>query len=195
MTANAKGSASGRAARLPRPALPTLPPLQRLDRCHHKMVEMLADLTQLVDHLASQGPDVATRGRALAVCKFFSNTARQHHADEETLVFPLLIRSGDASLTRHVLRLQQDHGWLEEDWLEIAPNLQAVAYGHSGYDLDSLRQAVAVFSALHQEHLALEETLIYPEARRQMAAEAAETSRREQRAGAADPGTAPRSVG
>ncbi len=195
---HAKGSASGRAARLPRPArpdVPALPPLQRLDRCHHKMVEMLADMSQLVDQLASQGADAAMRARALAVYKFFSTSARQHHADEETLVFPLLIRSGDAALTRHVLRLQQDHGWLEEDWLEIAPQLQAVAYGHSGYDLESLRQAVAVFSVLYREHIALEETLIYPEARRQLAVEV-EAARGEQRlpAGTAEPGTVPPGV-
>ena len=64
-------------------------------------------------------------------------------------------------------------GWLEEDWLELSPQLQAVAEGYSWYELDTLRQAVEVFAGLYQEHIALEESLIYPEARRQMAAEAA----------------------
>ena len=167
-----------RPARPARGSVPALPPLQSLDRCHHKMMEVLADLTQLVDHLPNQGVDAATRGRALAICKFFATIARQHHADEETLVFPLLIRAKDALLTRHVLRLQQDHGWLEEDWLELAPQLQAVAHGYIGYELDGLRQAVGVFSDLYQEHIALEESLIYPEARRQLAAEAASRERR-----------------
>jgi len=155
-----------------RPSVPALPPLQNLDRCHHQMIDVLADLTQLVDRLAEQGSDAAARARAAAIWKFFATTARQHHADEETLVFPLLIRSNDPALTRHVLRLQQDHGWLEEDWLDLAPQVQAVALGYSGCDLDHLRQAASAFSTLYQEHIALEETLIYPEARRQMAMQA-----------------------
>jgi hemerythrin-like domain-containing protein len=152
-----------------RPSVPALPSLQNLDRCHHQMIAVLADLTQLVDRLAERGSDAAARAQAAAIWTFFATTARQHHADEETLVFPLLIRSGDPELTRHVLRLQQDHGWLEEDWLDLAPQVQAVALGYSGCDLDHLRQAAGAFSALYQEHVALEETLIYPEARRQMA--------------------------
>jgi hemerythrin-like domain-containing protein len=158
-----------RPARPSRPSVPALASLQNLDRCHHQMVEVLADLTQLVDRLAAQGSDAAARAQAATIWTFFATTARQHHADEETLVFPLLIQSGDPALTRHVLRLQQDHGWLEEDWLDLAPQVQAVALGYSGCDLDHLRQAAGAFSALYHDHVALEETLIYPEARRQMA--------------------------
>lgn len=161
--------------RQPRPrraAAPALPPLDRLDRTHHDMVDQLAALVQLMAHLEAQGVDAAARQSAKALCKFFSETARSHHADEETLVFPALIRQGDPALIAHVLRLQQDHGWLEEDWLELSPQLQAVAEGYSWYELDGLRQAVEVFTGLYQEHIALEESLIYPEARRQLAAEA-----------------------
>jgi hypothetical protein len=77
-----------------------------------------------------------------------------------------------------VLRLQQDHGWLEEDWLELEPQLQAVAHGYSWYDIDSLRHGVGVFTALYHDHIALEESLIYPEAKAHMAAEAASQTQR-----------------
>jgi len=165
----------------PRPhraAVPALPPMDTLDRTHHRMVDALADLAKLVDHLETAGVDPEARRSAKAICKFFSETARQHHADEETLVFPALIRRGDPVLIGHVLRLQQDHGWLEEDWLELAPQLQAVAEGYSWYELDGLRQGVGVFAALYQDHIALEESLVYPEARRQMAAEDASRAQR-----------------
>ena len=180
--------AKPRPPRAPRAAVPALPPMDALDRTHHRMVGALADLAKLVDHLETAGVDTEARRTAKAICKFFSETARQHHADEETLVFPALIRQGDPVLIGHVLRLQQDHGWLEEDWLELALQLQAVAEGYSWYELDSLRQGVGVFAALYQEHIALEESLVYPEARRQMAAE--DASRAQRLAAGGKPGAA-----
>lgn len=176
----------------PRPArsaVPALQPLDKLDRTHRKMVEVLANLSALVDHLQDHGVDDPARLSAKAICRFFGDHARQHHADEETLVFPALIRKGDKALIQHVLRLQQDHGWLEEDWLELAPQLQAVAQGYSWYELDSLRHAVGVFVALYHEHIALEESLVYPEARAHLAGEAA--SRDQRVAHNADDGPAP----
>lgn len=162
-------------ARKPRPsrdAVPPLPAMDALDRTHHKVITTLGDLTALIDHLERHGIDDAARRSAKAIRKFFADTASQHHIEEETQVFPALLRKGDPTLVHHVKRLQQDHGWLEEDWLELAPQLQAVAEGHSGYEIDGLRQGVAVFTALYHEHIALEESLVYPEARRQLAAEA-----------------------
>ena len=161
-----------RSPRAARPPAPALPPLDALDRTHHSMVTVLADLQQFVDLLDSLGTEPAVRRSAKAICQFFNTHARQHHAAEEAQVFPPLVRKGDKALIQHVLRLQQDHGWLEEDWLALEPMLQAVAQGYSWYDIDTLRHGVAVFTALYHEHIALEESLIYPEARAQMAAEA-----------------------
>lgn len=166
---------AARTDRAPRPtrqAPPPLPPMAALDRTHHEMMQVLVDLRHLIEHLADEGVDAAARSSAQAVCAFFNSHARQHHADEEALVFPALIRKGDAALTQHVLRLQQDHGWLEEDWLELAPQLQAVAEGYSWFEIDGLRHGVEVFTALYHEHIALEESLIYPEAQRAMDDEA-----------------------
>ena len=66
---------------------------------------------------------------------------------------------------QHVKRLQQDHGWLEEDWLALQPPLSAIAEGYSWYDLDMLSHALPVFADLYQDHIELEESLIYPEAK------------------------------
>jgi hemerythrin-like domain-containing protein len=59
-----------------------------------------------------------------------------------------------------------------------AQSLQAVAQGYSWYDIDSLRHAVAVFTTLYHDHIALEESLIYPEAKAHMAAEAVSQAQR-----------------
>ncbi|MBI5258620.1 MAG: hemerythrin domain-containing protein [Burkholderiales bacterium] len=160
-----------RPARPVRPAVPPLPQIDALDRTHKQVMDHLAEMRVLIDKLDQAGVDPAARAMATDICRFFSAHARQHHADEERLVFPALLRSSDESLVQHVLRLQQDHGWLEEDWLELELQLQAVAAGYSWYDLDSLRHAVSVFTALYHEHIALEESLVYPAARRRLEAE------------------------
>jgi hemerythrin-like domain-containing protein len=141
--------------------------LESLDATHREILAMLTQLDRLMSHLASAGCDSVAQANASAICRFFSTTARQHHEDEEQLVFPQLLARDDAELVQQVQRLQQDHGWLEEDWLELAPSLQAIAQGQNLYDVESLREGVNVFANLYHEHIALEDTLIYPAARQQ----------------------------
>lgn len=140
-------------------------PFRALDQCHQQVLETLQQLGRLIERLETNGVDAESQALAAAVVRFFSQTAQQHHADEERLVFPGLLASGDAQLTQHVRRLQQDHGWLEEDWLTLQPPLSAIAEGYSWYDLDMLRHALPVFVDLYLDHIELEESLIYPEAK------------------------------
>lgn len=140
-----------------------------LDQCHQQVLNTLQVLGGLIERLDRNGVDSEARSMAAEVVRFFNQSARQHHADEENHVFPSLLASGDALLVQHVQRLQQDHGWLEEDWLTLEPPLTAIAEGYSWYDLDMLRQALPVFAELYQDHIDLEESLIYPEAKARMA--------------------------
>jgi hemerythrin-like domain-containing protein len=145
---------------------PSLPALDALDAEHREVLVTLTDMHRLIELLDEQGITAVTRESARKVCSFFTEHARAHHAAEERLIFPNLIKGGDAALVEHIVRLQQDHGWLEEDWLELEPQLQAVANGYSWYDIDMLRAALPVFEQLYRDHIALEESLVYPEARR-----------------------------
>jgi len=156
-------------ARVARPAAPPLPSFESLDQTHRQVMQMLAQLTQLLDQVQASGIDDSARLLATQICQFFDDTARAHHAAEEQLVFPSLLDSGDAELVQHVRRLQQDHGWLEEDRLELGPHLQAVGQGQGWYDLDVLRSAVPVFTDLYRDHIALEETIVYPASRSRQA--------------------------
>lgn len=158
-----------RNARPPRPArdpAPPLPAMDALDQTHHRMLEALKDLGHLLDQLELDGISPEARDSARKICSFFDDHARQHHAAEEAHVFPALLRDADAALAQHIQRLQQDHGWLEEDWIELEPQLKAVSEGYSWYNLDELRAGVNVFTALSHDHIALEESLIYPLARK-----------------------------
>lgn len=160
------------------PARPHLPPLEALHAEHQQVMGTLAELATLIERLDREGVDAESRRLARDVCEFFTTHARAHHAAEERHIFPGLLKGGDATLVEHVIRLQQDHGWLEEDWLEIEPQLQAVAEGYTWYDIDILRQALPIFEQLYRDHIALEESLVYPEAKRQQDIAAAAAAER-----------------
>jgi hemerythrin-like domain-containing protein len=145
-----------------RPAPVTLHEFEALDRTHAQVVQSLRELERLTDRLRAGDVDTEARTAAAALCAFFDDTSRAHHEDEERVVFPPLLAGGDGTLIEQVQRLQQDHGWLEEDWRELRPHLRAVAEGLQGLDADLMREMAAVFGALYIEHIALEESLIYP---------------------------------
>ncbi len=137
-----------------------------LDSCHRQTVFALGKLAALVTRLArAHGADAEARQLAGEILEHFSKTVRDHHQDEERHLFPTMALSGDPEIVQAVLRLQQDHDWLEENWMELAPQIDAVACGQSWYDVDVLRECAEVFSALSLDHVALEESCIYPRAR------------------------------
>lgn len=165
----AKPSRSARSLRPARAPAPPMPALESLDRDHLEVLRVLKALEALLAHVDENGADEIARANAREVIAFFAGPAREHHAAEERLVFPSLLSSGDADLVQQVRRLQQDHGWLEEDWIELSTHIEAIANGYSWYDMNMLRLALPIFTALYHEHIALEESMIYPEARRREA--------------------------
>jgi hemerythrin-like domain-containing protein len=143
----------------------TLDGFDVLDACHRQTLFALGKLAALITRLHYRGADAEARALATEVVRHFSSTAREHHRDEELHVFPALLASGDDALVAAVQRLQQDHGWLEEDWRALSAQLDAVASGQSWCDVDTLRATSEVFIALSHDHIALEESCIYPQAR------------------------------
>jgi hemerythrin-like domain-containing protein len=141
------------------------PVLDRVDATHAQMRYWLGELQALVNHMEDRGWDTWARDHARSVIDFFSNTARQHHADVDRQVCPLVQGRGDDFLDSHIDRLRQDQGWLEENWREVHAQLQPVAEGFGGYDIDMLRHASDVYAALLLEHLALEQGTVFPAAR------------------------------
>jgi len=154
-----------------RPERPERPSIARpanfklLDQTHQQTMHMLEQLTEMLEQMESGDRQDQASRLAAEVHSFFETQVRQHHQEEETRVFPALLKSDDAELVHHVKRLQQDHGWLEEDWRLLGPQIEAIARGYNWYDLPMLRQGLPVFVALNQEHVLLEETVVYPAAR------------------------------
>ena len=147
------------------PAAGTAPVLERLASTHEQIRYWLGELQGLVDHMEQEGWDTWARDKARAVIDFFSHTGRQHHLDVDRQVLPLVAGRGDESVETDVERLRTDHGWIDEDWSELRAQLQPVAEGFGGYDVDMLRHAADVYAALLLEYLALEEGSVFPAAR------------------------------
>jgi len=142
-----------------------------LHSCHGQTLGALTTLEALVVRLEREGLDAEARAMAAEIVHHFSTVCRQHHEDEERHVLSKLAVSADQEIVQAVLRLQQDHDWLEEDWMELEPHLDALACGQGWYDVDLLRAGAEVFIALSHDHIALEEALIYPQARARLNAD------------------------
>ena len=139
-----------------------------LDSTHQDIQDHVRQLHGLVDAIESDGLNAATRALARRVLNYFNTEARQHHLDEEKHVFPALLASNQEEILQVTHRLIQDHGWLEENWIQIAPSLEAAANGNLWFDPAELRHALDVFEALYLDHILLEESLAYPEAKKRM---------------------------
>jgi hemerythrin-like domain-containing protein len=159
-----------RPARPVRPAVPAPSTFDTLDETHRQIIQVLGQLESLLTMLNRPGDAGPAAALASHVCRFLSGTARAHHEAEETRVFPSLLEGDDPQWLAYVRRLQQDHDWLEEDWLEMEPHLQAIANGYRGDHPEFLRASLPEFTQLYYEHIALEESLVYPEVRRRNAA-------------------------
>lgn len=146
------------------------PGFEALDACHRQIHVHLTELAELAKHMEAVGVDAKAQTMAQRIESFFSGTSRQHHLEEERNVFPPLLISGNQELATAVRTLQQDHGWIEENWLELAPLLRAIADGSNWYQDAEFQHAVEVFVELCTGHIALEETLIYPESKARWAA-------------------------
>ncbi|MFL6700551.1 MAG: hemerythrin domain-containing protein [Vitreoscilla sp.] len=156
---------------------PGLDAFEPLEHCHRETMRMLQELQMLVTRVDELGIDAQARRMARAADHYFSEDLRQHHVDEESHVFPALAACGDAETVQALARLKQDHAWLRADWHVLSPLVRALGGGQSWVDLDALRDGIEVFGTLARDHIALEESLIYPQARSRML----EASRREMR--------------
>ena len=136
-----------------------------LDECHRRVLARVDELSGLVAAIEAGEINPAMRTLAASIAEFLGNDARRQHEDEERHVFPPLLASGNTDLVEAVLRLQQDHCWIEEDWFELEPHVQAIATGYGTCDTDTLKEGKAILAALYKEHIALGESIVYPEAR------------------------------
>ncbi len=138
---------------------------EALNTCHQQIHEHLTELIDLLERLDTDSDSPHCRQKARTIEAFFSEVSRAHHAEEEKDIFPPLLASDNAELVHAVRTLQQDHGWIEQNWLELAPMLRALALGEDWADMTELKHNAEVFVNLCHDHIVREESLIYPEAK------------------------------
>jgi hemerythrin-like domain-containing protein len=134
-----------------------------LDACHQQMKLHLTNLEALALAFEARGSDAQVKAQAQVIESFFSGAARKHHQQEETEVFPVLLAQGHPELADLILTLKQDHGWIEENWIELAPQLRAIASGNFWFEASEFQHGVEVFLDLCRNHMGLEETRVYPQ--------------------------------
>lgn len=140
-------------------------PFKALDACHVQIQQHLAELQRMAQHMQTEDLNEADRKLAGQIQAYFSTTSRAHHEQEEAQVFPPLLANGTDELKAAVRSLQQDHGFIEENWIELGPQLRAIAGGNDWFDSAEFQHNVALFLELMHGHIALEESLIYPESK------------------------------
>jgi hemerythrin-like domain-containing protein len=146
-------------------------PLGMLKDCHRRIEQFLGVLCLVAER---------ARGRALtdeeiaavqAAGTYFRVGGRRHNADEEESLFPRMRANGDAA---DVGELEHDHrnadalhARVEElyaEWLAQG--------GLSGEKQDELAAATQMLKRLYAAHIEREETEVFPQAARTLAAEA-----------------------
>lgn len=138
-------------------------PFKALDACHLQIQEHLAELQRMALHVQTEGLNAADRQLAGTIEAYFSSTSREHHAQEELYVFPPLLDAGTDEIKSAVRSLQQDHGFIEENWLELGAQLRAISEGNDWFQGEEFQHNVVTFLELMNGHIALEESMIYPE--------------------------------
>jgi hemerythrin-like domain-containing protein len=157
---------------------PPMPPMDQLEETHRQMLLMLSQMDDLLLRLSLVGVDQVAQSLAAQIRDFFDLTAKSHHDQEDRVVFPVLLAAGDPVMAERIEQLRNDHGWIEENWRELGPQLDGLAHGHTWIELESLRRMIEIFRQLHAEHIALEESLVYPQARKQQEVVREQTERR-----------------
>jgi len=128
---------------------------------HKVIVEQLGTLSWLpqLTRAASRARRVAEQTLAM-----FDEQVERHHREEETELFPAVLRSAHkgeeaTQVQAHVDRLKVEHAGIETQWHRLAPQLRKVAAGKEvEMDTEELEQLVEAYLA----HARFEEEVFLP---------------------------------
>jgi hemerythrin-like domain-containing protein len=152
------------------PAFTPFRSFEALDNCHQQIQHNLDELTALAQRLAhASAMDESVRSQAQVIETFFSTVARGHHATEEQEVFPYLLASDNADTVTQVRSLIEDHFWIEKYWHDLSPLLTRISQGLPIEDQAEFVKAVGLFLDLCNFHIVEEESMIYPQAKAEVA--------------------------
>ncbi|KAB8062843.1 pyridoxamine 5'-phosphate oxidase [Janthinobacterium violaceinigrum] len=147
-------------------------PIAVLKHCHDKIRKQLTTLQNLLGHLAQHGNTADAQQAARAVLQYFNKAAHLHHDDEEQDLMPMLQATAtgeDAALLATLVpEILADHQRMDQAWLTLRPELDAIAAG-TGTQLSA--DGVRDYVAAYQAHMAKEESQLAPMAKRLFSAQ------------------------
>jgi hemerythrin-like domain-containing protein len=130
-------------------------PIGLLRACHEKMLAHCELLTALAD---KDTLDAAARESARNINRYFSQSAPQHHRDEEEDLFPRINRQS-LKIAELIHTLKKEHETLDALWIKLEPGLKRLP--DDGFS-DDFRQAAAEFTALYRQHIGQENRELLP---------------------------------
>jgi len=136
-------------------------PLAILHSCHGQILRRCDTLDKLVVHLRTHVFDDDARTAVSDVRRYFASAGRQHHADEEQDLFPLL--RTDPALVPLLDELLGEHARMDAMWQRLDSRLIATDMLH---DMAGLETQIAEFNRLHRTHIARENDMLLPAAGR-----------------------------
>ena len=151
-TAHGPGS-SGKAAGAPGQA-------QAGARCHDELLHAVAQLDRLLHELEQDGVDEAGRRSARALVARLDELLDTRFADQEQRLLALFRRDADARIRQVADTLRVDQEWITGNWRELRPMLDSIARSYCWADIDALRSAAELFTALVRDHVGQQAALL-----------------------------------
>lgn len=147
-------------------------PLGLLSDCHRRIEQFLAVLVTIAGVRGGAALEEPDRRALQGALRYFDTAAPRHSADEEESLFPRLRASGDRAACEALERLEADHRaagehhdavhtlghrWLNEGTLPAG-------------DANALVEHLGALERLYREHIAVEDTQVFPAAERALTA-------------------------
>jgi hemerythrin-like domain-containing protein len=138
-------------------------PVAMLFECHNRVRISLDLLRKLCAHLQTKGQDEHTASAATDILRYFDIAAPLHHQDEELHVFPALRKSHVIAIQTYVERAQADHIRMNDQWSALRITLLDLASAKRETKWSqTFSDQVYSFTATYDEHLNIEEQLLFP---------------------------------
>jgi len=161
-------------------------PLGLLSDCHRRIERFLRAMLLVSRAERGRPPSAAGRHALEQAAEYFRTAARLHTEDEERSLFPRLrgcAGGGDSALAEMVDVLEAEHRGVEAEHARVDTLVRRwLASGRAGLPHRAASELVARLEALegtYSEHIRLEDEVLFPAARRELAAHQLEELGRE----------------
>jgi hemerythrin-like domain-containing protein len=142
-------------------------PLGLLGDCHRRIERFLKLLVTITQSAEGRALSAEQREAMEAACVYFRNAAPKHTLDEEESLFPRLRAASDPRATAALAlieHLHTDHDTADEMHSEVDALVRRwLAEGALASELaDRLARLLENLSAIYQQHIAVEESQVFP---------------------------------